>query len=234
MLCLDPEDIWNRAKQLEVAPFKEQGHDAHPAKVDLVEMMTGRSYRDALRAGLLEMMFEIAVPVYVPFRSLVRSRNARAHCAGQFPYVVNVDMSVYSDVPIQFWNDQLVDACAEGNPAKLKLCLEKGPSGAEVNHQDCRGWTGLHAVAHVLHNRAFREANRKKQLLDILLERKASLQLKNVRGELALALAEARGFDSCAAVIRAANRHLVEHIPPPEKVVGQAPLLRELEGQVLF
>ena len=81
-------------------------------------------------------------------------------------------MNEYNGEPTTFWNDRLVDACAMGDPAYVQECFDHG---ASVNHQDCRGWTGLHAVANILHDRAFRDNNRKKKVLDMLLARKANV-----------------------------------------------------------
>ncbi|CAD7971579.1 unnamed protein product [Amoebophrya sp. A120] len=227
-LTLEIEDVHQMAIKNDVRPFNDKEGYAHPTKVQLVELMTGRPYRDCLRDGTVEN-FEIAIPVYVPYALLGRSRE-ESYCAAKFPYIVNIALSDYNPSPTTFWNDRLVDACADGDPATVELCFE---NGAAINHQDCKGWTPLHAVANVLHDRAFRAENRKKQVLDLLLQRKPSLHIRTLRGELAVDLAEYRGFALCAEVLRAQNLIPIEEVKKVEEK-PDLPLVVALRQGLLF
>mmetsp|Transcript_10739 Transcript_10739/g.26311 ORF Transcript_10739/g.26311 Transcript_10739/m.26311 type:complete len:404 (+) Transcript_10739:115-1326(+) len=226
-LSLEPEEIHQMAIKNDVRPFNDKEGYAHPTKVQLVELMTGRAYRDCLRDGSVAQ-FEIAIPVYVPAKMLTRSRDG--YGSAKFPHILNIAISEYDPFPTTFWNDRLVDAAAAGDPAKLTLCFEKG---ASLNHQDCRGWTALHAVANILHDRAFRDGNRKKQVLDILLPRKPNMHIRTLRGELAVDLAEFRGFALCADVLRSEY-----HVPIKDAEIlhktPDAPLAVALRERLLF
>jgi len=48
----------------------------HPALVYLVELMTGKPFRDNVRAGRLKD-FEIALPIWLPKRAVVPTRNKK-------------------------------------------------------------------------------------------------------------------------------------------------------------
>ncbi|CAD7966557.1 unnamed protein product [Amoebophrya sp. A25] len=224
---LEVEDFHQMAEKNGVRPFNDKEGYAHATKVHLVEMLTGRPFRDCLRDGTVES-FEVGVPIYVPFSFLAQCRDA--YGASQFPVMVSVCLADYSRETVTFWNDRLVDACAAGDPARVEECFA---NGAGINHQDVKGWTPLHVVANMLHDRAFREKNRKKQVLDILLKRKPNMHIRTLRGDLAVDLAEARGFELCAEVLRAENLIRIGKETPPE-MKQDPPLKRALRDALLF
>lgn len=103
-----------------------------------------------------------------------------------------------------------------------------------MNHRDCRGWTSVHAIANILHDRAYQdENNRKRQILDILLKKKANLHLANLRSDYPLALAEARGFALCADALRSALIVKIEDVVKVERP-PEPPLFKALREKVLF
>lgn len=58
------------------------------------------------------------------YKLLTRSRSPDH--VEKFPAVVNIEISLYSSEPSQFWDDRLVDAVGQGDLAKVELCLENG------------------------------------------------------------------------------------------------------------
>ena len=85
-----------------------------------------------------------------------------------------------------------------------------------------------------MHDRAFREGNRKKQVIDMLIEHKADYHALTLRGEKALALAEARGFGLCAELLR--KEYVVPIVEDAGKGDGDqdTPLAAALKEKTLF
>lgn len=175
---------------------------------------------------------------------------------------MNIDLSFYSDVPEQFWNYRLTQASSAADVSGVRKCLSGNL--ADVNYRDPRGWTPLHCIANILHDRAFNavknghldhhdelrkdhhdelgkdnptdQKGRKRQVFDILLkERKANVHLRTLRGELPLALAEARAFDCCADALRKEmDGKGKKETEERKRETRELPLERELREQILF
>lgn len=105
------------------------------------------------------------------------------------------------------WATRLVDAAStqsqRSGEATVARCLRAERVG--VNVTDARGWSALHALGDCLHNKAFKREKPPLQSLQALLaDPKVKPELRTKRGLTPLDLAEKRGYDCAAAVLREA------------------------------